>query len=298
MKEYFRYFRYLFLAFGLVLIVWIAALVIKANRKEVVYERTNTECVTQERVFDNADVLTDEEERSLRELIAEKEKQVGADIVLVTLNESLKEYARKYDEDCPYSEFTMIYADDFYDENKFGYDKPIGDGVLLLDNIYREDDGKVYTWMSTSGKVQSKYSSQMIDRILDIFYEKVDTDPYQAYTDFINKFYSDMTGEGDSLETLSEYEYNGVAFLSSIMIGGIYIAVNLTRRKGKKTVNQRSYINGGQPRIKRKEDRFIRKNVTSRVIETSSSSGGGRSGGGGSHVSRSGASHGGGGHSR
>ena len=43
-----------------------------------------------ERVYDYADVLTDEEEQSLREYIAECEEKIQADIVIVTISESVE----------------------------------------------------------------------------------------------------------------------------------------------------------------------------------------------------------------
>lgn len=290
MKEYIHYFRYVFIGFVVLFVAWLAVMIGKGAFAETEFERTNAECTT-ERVFDYADVLTDEEENKLREQIAEREAQIGADIVLVTLNESLKEYARGYDPDVPYYKFTMIYADNFYDEHKFGYNKPIGDGILLLDNIYREDDGSVYTWLSTCGKVEDRYSSAMIDHILDEFYEYVDTNPYLAYKNFVDDVYRDMSPSGS--EIMPWY----MPFFIAVIVTVIFIIVNLANRKGKKTTNQRSYVNGGQPKMKRKEDTFIRKNVTSRTIETSSGSSSG-GGGGGHHTSSSGASHGGGGHSR
>ena len=294
MREYFHYFRYAFIAFAAVLVVGIIAIIGENIGKETDLQRTNTECTTQERVFDYADVLTTEEENKLREQIAEREAQVGADIVIVTLNESLKEYAREYDPNVSYDKFTMIYADNFYDEHKFGYNKPIGDGILLLDNIYREDDGKIYTWLSTCGKVEDAYSTSMIDRILDDFYEYVDTDPYLAYKNFVDDVYRDLS-PSESTVVMPWYMPVFVAVVAT----AIFIAVNMTNRKGKKTTNQRSYVNGGQPKMRRKEDLFIRKSVTSRTIETSSGGGSGSGGGGGGHhTSSSGASHGGGGHSR
>ncbi|MBQ6886238.1 MAG: TPM domain-containing protein [Lachnospiraceae bacterium] len=293
MKEYFRYFRFLFIAFAAVFVIWIFCVggkMLSGGNQGI--ERTNTECTTEERVFDYGNVLTDEEENKLREQIAEREKQAGIDIVLVTLNESLKEYARGYDSNVSYDKFVMIYADNFYDEHKFGYNKPIGDGVLLLDNIYREDDGKVYTWMCTTGKAEIVYSSAMIDHALDVFYEYVDTDPYRAYKNFVDQVYADMRMDGNAV-VMPWYMPIALAFIATI----VFIIVNLANRKGRRTTNQRSYVNGGQPRIRRKEDAFIRKSVTSRTIETSSGGSGG-GGGGGHHTSSSGASHGGGGHSR
>lgn len=299
MKEYFHYFRFAFLALAVVFVIWIAVFGGKKllGEEEAGGVRTNSECTTTERVFDYGEVLSEEEENLLREQIAEREAQIGADIVIVTLNESLKEYARSYDEDVSYDKFTMIYADNFYDEHKFGYNKPIGDGILLLDNIYREDDGKVYTWLSTCGKVEDAYSVQMIDRILDDFYEYVDTNPYKAYSGFVDDVYRDLSPKQAAVDAMPWYAYSLIAGLLAMVI---FVIVNLSGRKGKKTTNQRSYVNGGQPRMRRKEDRFIRKSVTSRTIQTSSGGGGGSSsgGGGGHHTSSSGASHGGGGHSR
>lgn len=296
MKEYFRHFRFLFIAFGIIVALGVFSYIMHYAENNVSTERTNTECTTEERVFDYADVLTDEEEDKLREQIAEREKQIQADIVLVTLNESLKEYALSYDSSAAYSEFTMIYADNFYEEHNFGYNKPIGDGVLLLDNIYREDDGRVYTWMCTTGKAEDKYSSGMIDRILDKFYENVDTDPYLAYKTFVDNVYYDMSDSGQMVMEYPPY----LSYLCAAVVAAIYMIVNLTLRKGRKTTNTRTYVNGGQPIYRRREDMFLRKRVTSRTIDTGSGSGGGHSGGGGGghHTSSGGHSHGGGGHSR
>lgn len=50
--------------------------------------RKNTECTLTKRVFDDADVLTDEEEKNLEALIAEKEELIGGDLVLITTNDA------------------------------------------------------------------------------------------------------------------------------------------------------------------------------------------------------------------
>ena len=68
--------------------------------------RKNTECTLTKRVFDDADVLTDEEEKNLEALIAEKEELIGGDLVLITTNdasldtmEKLRDYAQNYYKD-------------------------------------------------------------------------------------------------------------------------------------------------------------------------------------------------------
>ena len=79
-------------------------------------ERTNTECLTDERVFDQADVLSGEEEEELRSLIADREQMTGLDIVLLTVREpELDDYYSIRD-----------FAQDYYEEEKF-VDCPAGD---------------------------------------------------------------------------------------------------------------------------------------------------------------------------
>ena len=179
MKQYVRYFRWIFMITGAFAIIYAGLNLLHGLR--AFPERTNEECLTQQRVFDYGDVLSAEEEKKLAGLIAKREKQTGCDIVLVTLNESLKEYARGKEPYVPYEEFVRVYAEDFYDTNAFGYNGPIGDGVVLVDNWYREEDGRVYTWLTTIGRAEKKYTAARINHLLDNVYRYVERDPYRAY---------------------------------------------------------------------------------------------------------------------
>lgn len=253
--------------------------------------RANTECLETERVFDYADVLSDKEEDSLRELIAKKETETRSDIVVVTLNESLVEYAAQYEDiigPVPTNQCVMVYADNFYDENKFGYDKVHGDGVLFLDNWYRESDGKVHSWISTTGRVEDAFSTSMLDDIMNYSLDVVEDDPYEAYTRFVNEYADAYTGKGKSgISPL-------MVFLISFAVAGVFLLVNCFGKKGKKTTTDSTYVVGGKPLMRLREDRYIRKSVTKTKIQTDSGSGGG----GGHHTSAGGVSHGGAGHSR
>lgn len=257
------------------------------------FERTNTECITDERVFDYADVLTDAEEQELRESIAEAERNTGCDIVVVTLEESLKEYAESYEDRIgavqPY-QYTMVFADNFYDEGQFGYDAPYGDGVILVDNWYREADGSVYSWMSTSGKAYEHYSSDMIDDTLNECLENVTENPAEAYETFVRLVDTEMSPTGGMMIPMV------VTVIAVILAVILLVAVFAGSKKGENTVQKSTYVSGGRPDMKRKEDQFLHKTVTKRHIQTNTGSGG--SGGGGGHVSAGGHTHGGGGHSR
>lgn len=290
MKEYFRYFKWLYIILGAAALLYIAVSAWQgAVSAAADYRRTNTECATDERVFDYGGVLTDEEEDKLRSLIAKREKQTGCDIVLITLKESLKDYAREIDPHVDYDEFVRIYAEAFYEAYNFGYNKPNGDGVLLVDNWFREDDGRIYTWLCTTGKVQTAYSDADVNHILDNVYRYVERDPYRAYKTYINDFYHDMTGT----RLFSLYVPSWIPWAVGIISAVIFILCNGRSKRGKKTTTATTYVEGMEPQFKVREDRFLRKSVVQRKIQTSSSGGhgGGHSGGGGG-------SHGGGGHSR
>lgn len=297
MKEYFRFFSIPFAVVGILAVVTLVVTLVK-NEPVTASASGNTQRTTTERVFDYADKLTDAEEDKLRAQIEEAEQKTQCDIVVVTLNESLVEYAAQYESiigPVDTSECVMVYADNFYDEHMFGYDEAYGDGVLFLDNWYREADGYVYSWMSTCGKAEDRYSSAMIDNLLDDALCNVDEDPYGAYSKMVTIFVRDMTGGTDSNAA-------GVLKPLYIVIGAIVIAVvflivNWSSKKGKRTTTDRTYVVGGNPVFRRREDRFLYKNVTKHKIEKSSSSGGG-GGGGGHHMSSGGHSHGGGGHRR
>lgn len=290
MREYFRYFKWLYIVLAAIAILTV---VLHAGHwglaKTLNYQRTNTECVTDERVFDNADVLTDKEEEKLRSLIAKREKQTGCDIVLVTLNEPLEAYARAIEPGVVSEEFVRVYAEQRWENDGFGYDRPDGDGVMLVDNWSREDDGMIHTWLCTTGRARDAYYVEDIDHLLDNVYRYVEKNPYRAYKTYINDFYHDMMGWKIFHVTVPGY----VPWLIGIIAAVIFCAVNWRSKEGKKTTTATTYVAGRQPVFRTSQDRFLRKTVTQRKIQTSSGGGhgGGSHGGGGGH-------HGGGGHSR
>ncbi len=290
MREYFRYFKWMYIVLGAVaLLLGMLSGGHWALSRMSGHERDNQSCTTRERVFDYGDVLTEEEEEKLRKLIAKREEQTRCDIVLITLQESLKDYARSIEPGVSYDQFVRVYAEQFYEEHGFGYDRPNGDGIVLVDNWFREDDGRIYTWLCTTGRVKEKYSDAAVNHILDNVYRYVEKDPYRAYKTYINDFYHDMMG----VQLFTLYVPGYVPWLVGLLSAVIFAFCNRRSKKGDKTTTALTYTGGMQPVFRIRQDRFLRKSVVSRKIQTSSGGGGGRSGGGGG-----GGSHGGGGHSR
>lgn len=148
----------------------------ESDDKELPAERENEES-PEERVYDYADVLTDEEEEMLREYIAAYEEQAAMDIVIVILDDDIEDLMGT-----DWDEAMQEYAEDFYDDNKFGYDEPYGDGVLLLDNWYAGQSG---SWITTSGRLVDEYSQEDLDMIFDVMFSQIEDDPFQAYASFV-----------------------------------------------------------------------------------------------------------------
>lgn len=287
-KRYLHDFRFWFIAIGVLAIACVAMKFAKPARN---VPRTNGEAPA-ERVYDYADVLTDPEEEHLREYIAEMENKMRMDIVLVTISQSVEgdEAMEQHGlRSADWDQNMRDLADDFWDQNKFGYNKSFeGDGVLLLHNWYEGQNGE---HLSTSGRVEDNFSLRDIDDVLYAVDEYYDTDPYRAYRAYVEEACRLMD---DSLSLPFSW---GMVVGLPIIVAFIYAVTGASQKKAENTVAVNAYVAGGRPEIRKKEDALIRKNVVTRKIQTDSGSGGGgRSGGGGHHTSSGGASHGGGSH--
>lgn len=138
--------------------------------------RTNNES-SEERVFDYADVLTDEEEDKLRAYIAEREEACSMDIVLLILEEDVESTMG-----LEWDLAMQTRAEEFYDDNKFGYNQVYGDGVLLLDNWYPDQAG---SWILTSGKQSDEFTDAHLSEIFDQMFAIINDDPCEAYRLFV-----------------------------------------------------------------------------------------------------------------
>lgn len=293
-KQYLHYFRFWFIIVGIVFILTVAmgiAYFIRINTP-----RLNTSAPV-ERVYDYADILTDEEEEKLREYIAKKEKEYKADFVIMTFSRAVEgsEARKQYGYDSEDWEHNMMdIADSFWDENGYGFNKNFeGDGSILIDNRYEGQRGE---WLSTSGKVEASLGEWEVEEVLYAVDDYYDTNPYKAYRAYIDQVCYYLEGGGLSISDMGCYALG--AMVISSLVAAIYAASHLKKNKAQNNVAVNAYVAGGKPALRNKEDNFIRKNVVKRRIETSSGGGGSHhsSGGGGHHTSHSGASHGGGGH--
>lgn len=249
-----------------------------------------------EKIYDFADILTDEEEQQLKTKIDQFIEDNNMDMVIVT-----DTFAYSYDKQ------NEEYADDFYDYNDFGMNFDYNSGVLLLRNTNPSDP---YYHMSTTGNAQLYLNDSRIDSILDDIYSDIKSgNYYEGFSKWIN--YTDRYIKMGYPSTASNYylDENGnmhrvkpkyyppipIALLMGLAAAGTTIGIMISKNKMVKKARKASeYLNKESINITKREDTYLRSHTTSYTV--SSSSGGGHHGGGHSfHSGSSGFSHGGGG---
>ncbi len=223
----------------------------------------------QQKVYDNAQLLSSDEEAKLQSLCLEYIAKTESDIVVVTTN-TLD------------GKSVVAYADDYFDYNGFGYNKEMGDGIILV--IDMEDRELA---ISTSGKLVSMLSENQTDSMVsEVASYLTDGDYYAGCQTFVESFYQEYNYSLDAgkrermMTTLIEV-------LISLVVGGIITGVIYSGHSTKMTVNGYTYAKNHKCDIRRQSDIYTNTTRTVRTIDNGGSSGGG------SHVGSSGNRHGG-----
>ena len=242
-----------------------------------------------EKVYDFADILTDEEEESIYNSIDSFIKKTNMDMVFVSV-------------DMPYSYDSQNedFAADFYDYNDFGIDFKNYSGVILLRNNY---ESARYYGMYMFGDAQLYYDEGRYNNVLDSIYSDFVSKNYEegiyTFVEMCNDYYDD----GVSFQYRNSYiDENGFiqrrysvpvfsCFVLSSIITLITMVILVMKNKMIKRASKASeYLNRNTINYSVNRDIFITTRTTSYVM--SSSSGGSR---GGSRGGSSGRGHSGGG---
>lgn len=267
----------------------------------------------EQRVFDQAGLLSTAETELLEERIASLRETLSVDIVLLTADQGV------YD--------TMAYADDFYDNGGFGA------GTNYTGVLYFIDMQNRTAWISTTGDMIDYIDDPREEMILDDQMNYLpDGDYYGAFSaalDWTEELVLAGVGEGhyaydeQSGDTLQpedygstvDYDYDaaprgfyispgGALICLGLGLGAGFLARGIVKGRYKKPFQAVAYPFREKSRLNLmvNTSECTGKFVTTRVIprtddSTRSGGGGSRFGGGGSgvHISSSGRSHGGGG---
>ena len=256
----------------------------KVKRAALATPKVNEE----EKIYDFANLLTEEQENSLYYDILDFIYKQNLDMAVVTINDNNKASPRAY-------------ADDFYDYNYFGKGSTF-DGLLLLIDM---DNREVY--ITTTGQAMLIYSDSRIDNMLDYIAPKLTSKDYKGAVekfiyysnDYANKgvasgnkdYYVDDDGHMQKDNTTDFKENLKLAFVYGLIPTIIVMLVGIFMHKNVRKANKAGlYLDKNSVNITDRDDRFLRTNTTKVRIESSS-------GGSSSHRSSSGRSHGGGGRS-
>ena len=245
---------------------------------------------TSQKIYDYANLLTDQEEANLKVKVDEYISKYKMDMVLVTVN--------KHDK---YS--TVDYADDFYDYNGFGIGNTKDGVIFVIDSNF----GSENLQMETTGEAIIMYDDERINNILDVVYE--DYNYYELFSDFIDEcsYYASIgtpasnkdyyiNEKGDMVR--KRYFPYLMSILVSVGVATIVLLVLIHKNKMvKKETKANVYLNKETTNITNRSDQFITTHTVSHFINNGGGYGG-SSGGSSTHHSSSGISHGGGGRSR
>ena len=185
----------------------------------------------------------DEEEKNLEALIAEKEELIGGDLVLITTNDASLDTMEKLRD----------YAQNYYKENKLGWDQPIGSGA-----IYVDDWETRYTWLATRGIVKDRLSKDNTDYIVDETNDIVNKDPYKAYTRLIN-----LVAEETQKSPMFHINISPIwVLLGCLVVSLIFVVAQLSGQVGKDTVKKSTYVKKDGVQLNDKQDVFLHSHVT------------------------------------
>ena len=251
-------------------------------------------------VYDQANLLTDEEERELQ-TYAENFKDTWKMNFMVVTTDNAE------------GKSSMEYADDFYDAH-FSEESEVDGMLYLLDMDNRE------IYLSTSGLAIRYLTDDRVESVLDEAFEYVvDGDYYgtfkaffEATEKYLNKGipkdqynYDVETGEIDYYEDSEDLSSPGridgievfLAFFIALIVALVTVLIVKAtyRLKRYKDLEYDAYTDGNIA-LTVKEDRLVNQFITQRVIPKDDDSSNGGSGSS-VHSSSSGRSHGGGGRS-
>ncbi|TCP53396.1 uncharacterized protein EV586_106145 [Tumebacillus sp. BK434] len=233
-------------------------------------------------VYDKENLLSASEKQLLEKRIQDIAATYHFDVVIVTVD-SLN------------GKSAMEYADDYYDENGFGFG-PNHDGLLFLLAM----DSRDY-WTSTSGygiKAFTDYGIRYIsDNVVGLLSEGEYYRAFDKYLDYVDMFLAEAaTGTPFDIEhtvKTSNYYLIRVSLTVAISAAIAFLVVGIMKSKMKTANKQRyalNYVKEGSFQVTSDKDLFLYTTTTRQKVESSSSSGGSST-----HSSSSGNSHGGGG---
>ena len=252
-----------------------------AETAETVGKTAADASMTASGIYDEANLLSDDDEASLLTKLEKYSEKYSADIAIVTTNDAGGLTAQAY-------------ADAYAEKIGQSMSRDEYPGILFLIDM---DNREIY--MATQGQAMNYYDDYRINEVLDDCYAYITDGDYKGTCDAFLKGVRDYMGRSTSKSARMDGFGVLIRLIIAIVIGAVVTFAMVFRRGGRVTTNSRTYFDASGSHMDVQEDRFMNRTVTRRHIEKPKGGGGGHggSGGGGVHMSSGGGTHGGGGRS-
>lgn len=231
------------------------------------------------RLVDQADILTDEEEQKLTGTLDEISERQQLDVDIVTVYSLGGKTSEEY-------------ADDFYDYNGYGMGED-NSGIILLIGM-EERDWAISTCGDGIPYFTDAGQEYMVEKFRPYLSDGEYYDAFSCFAQLCDSFIEQArTGEPYDVGHMPKEKMSPLMILGNMGIGIFLVLMVALWKKSRlrsvrRQVTASAYLRDGSLRITARQDMFINKTVTCRVIESSSSSGGSST-----HTGSSGTSHGG-----
>lgn len=215
-----------------------------------------------QRIYDHADILTDEQVERLEATAAKYSDKRETDFLVITMDNESKDI--------------VDYVGDFYEEEELGYDGPHGNVAIISIDMKKRD-----VLLTGFGKAEEYLDPDKLETIRAKVTPALSDGDYEAgFDQFITLSAKYMTYKpGANPDNLL---YNTWIQLALSIAIGTVIVWQLARNPGMKvTTNHGTYRDMERTKLNEKKDDYIRTTVTKKRKPKPKSGGGGGSSGGG-----------------
>ncbi len=242
----------------------------------------------QQKVYDDANLLSDSQESTLQSEAVAVAEQLKLDVIIHTTDDTDGKETYKY-------------AEDYYNNNDFGYTG--NEGVIFVIDM---ENRNIYIYYSEDAK--GVLSDTQTDAMVkEVFSYVKNGDYYEACKEFLDVLpeYADGSFKSDNVKTPSGYEhYDDSDFVTddtgtimsnfgqywfiylviAMAVSTIIVGAMAKQQKTGMVASGNTYLKN-DINIRNQSDRFTHTTVVTRVIEQNHDNGGGHTGSGGGHSS-------------
>lgn len=221
-----------------------------------------------QRIYDDANLLTNQEVTDLEEKAVEYYEEWKVDFIIITTKDAGGKDIEKY-------------MGDFTDElaEKFNRSQ---DNMIVLTMDMASRDFYVAGFGLTKKYLNSERINSTINKVSSDLSKE---DYYDAFMLFF-KWTENYLGVSLDKDPNSIYFNTSFQIAVALALAGVIVFFMAYNSGGRVTVTNKTYMDQDNSRIVQKQDRYIRKTLTKRKKPSNNSSGGGgRSGGGGGMTS-------------